>query len=258
MNLETIRSLPRALSAEALKLRGTLALWMSLIAPVAIVLLVVLQLGLSRMAKQPTLAPAEAWGHYMLAAVTLWAFLMMPLFITLQSALLAGLEHGNHQWKHLFALPVPKGVHYLSKLAALTGMLALAMLVLLAAIPVGGWMLSVLQPKLGIAGAPPLGRLSRDLSAIFAAGWLITALHTWIALRWRSFTVAVSIGMVATVAGFLIMQSKDYGYLYPWSMPVSAVAGNGLRMAFVVKAGLIGGALATLAGLWSFVRREDL
>lgn len=258
MSLEMIRSLPRALSAEALKMRGTLALWMCLIAPVAIAVLVVLQLALSHMPHQAAFTPEESWGRYMLAAMQLWAFLMMPLFITLQSALLAGLEHGNHQWKHLFALPIPKGVHYLSKLAALTGMLALAMLVLFAVIPLGGWVLSVLQPKLGIAGAPPLGRIARDLSAIFAGGLLITALHTWIALRWRSFTVAVSIGMVATVASFLIMQSKDYGYLYPWSMPVSAVAGEGLHMAFVVKAGLIGGALATLAGLWNFVRREDL
>jgi hypothetical protein len=188
----------------------------------------------------------------------LWALLMLPLFITLQSALLAGLEHGNHQWKHLFALPLPKGVHYLAKLISLAGMLALATVVLGVLIPLGGWLLAALQPKLAIAGAPPLGEIAQALLAIYAAGLLITALHTWIALRWRSFTVSVSIGMVATVAGFLIMQSKDYGYLYPWSMPMSVLAGNGLHMAFVVKAGLIGGALVALAGLWNFVRREDL
>lgn len=258
MSLETIRALPRALSAEALKLRGTLALWMCLIAPLAIAALVVLQLGLRDIAKPASFTPEESWIRYALAAETLWAFLMMPLFITLQSALLAGLEHGNHQWKHLFALPVPKGVHYLGKLFALTAMLALAMLVLFALIPAGGWLLSLLQPKLGIAGAPPLGTIARDLSAIFTAGLLITALHTWIALRWRSFTVAVSIGMVATVAGFLVMQSRDYGYLYPWSMPISALAGEGVHMGFVVRAGLIGGVLVTIAGLWDFVRREDL
>ena len=257
MSLEMIRSLPRALSAEALKLRGTLALWMCLIAPVAITVLVILQFGLSNMARPAPFAPVEAWWRYSLAPMQLWAFLMMPLFLTLQSSLLAGLEHGNHQWKHLFALPLPKGVHYLSKLIALTGMLALAMLALFVLIPAGGLLLAWLQPKLGIAGAPPLGKLAQALLAIFAAGLLITALHTWIALRWRSFTVSVSIGMVATVAGFLIMQSKDHGYLYPWSMPVSAILGDGLHTAFVVAAGLIGGAFATLAGLWDFVRRED-
>lgn len=257
MSRKLIRALPRALSAEALKLRGTLALWMCLIAPAAVATLVVLQLTLSRMPHPSTLSPAESWGRYALGSMQLWAFLMMPLFLTLQSALLAGLEHGNHQWKHLFALPVPKGVHFLSKLAALTGMLALAMLVLFVLIPLGGWALTVLQPNAGIAGLPPLGDIAQTLLATFSAGLLITALHTWIALRWRSFTVAVSVGMVATVAGFLIMQSKDYGYLYPWSMPVSAIVGNGLHMAFVVKAGLIGGTLVTLAALWDFVRRED-
>jgi len=258
MSRGLIRALPRALSAEALKLRGTLALWMCLIAPLAVAMLIVLQFGLSHMTKPAPFTPAEAWWRYAQAPMQLWAFLMMPLFITLQSALLAGLEHGNHQWKHLFALPLPKGVHYLAKLISMTGMLALAMFVLCVLIPLGGSLLNMLQPKLSIAGAPPLGDIAQSLLAIFAAGLLITALHTWIALRWRSFTVSVSIGIVATVAGFLIMQSKDYGYLYPWSMPMSVLAGNGMHMAFVVKAGLIGGALVTLAGLWGFVRREDL
>ena len=257
MTLDLMRALPRALSAELLKLRGTLALRMCLIAPVAIAALVVLQLTFTRMPHPSPHSSTENWGRFALGFMQLWAFLMMPLFLTLQSALLAGLEHNNHQWKHLFALPLPRGVHFLSKLVTLTGMLALSMLVLYALIPLGGWAVSAVQPHAGLTGPIPFGYIARGLLAIFAAGLLITAIHTWVALRWRSFTVAVSVGIVATVAGFPIMQSKDYGYLYPWSMPVSAIAGGGLHLAFVVKAGLIGGMLVTLAALWDFVRRED-
>jgi lantibiotic transport system permease protein len=84
----------------------------------------------------------------------------------------------------------------------------------------------------------------------------MVALHTWLAIRWRSFTVAVSIGMSATVMGFLIGQSERFGHWYPWSMPLQVLAGKGQWTSFVVAAGLAGGLLAGLAGLADFRRRE--
>lgn len=247
----------RALSAEALKLRGTLALWMSLIAPVLVVALVVLQMTIRDISRPVPLPPSEAWEAFAGMVLQLWSFLMMPLFITLQSALIAGLEHGNHQWKHLLSLPVPKGAHYLAKLAALLALTALALLVLGLLLPLGGWLLMRLQPELGIGGPAPWGMLATAIPACFAASALIMAIHTWVAIRWRSFTVAVSIGMAATVAGFLIMQSRKYGMYYPWSMPLQVFAGGGEHLRFAVTASLLGGSLVSLAGLWDFVRRED-
>ena len=88
-------ALVRALWAEQLKLRGTLALWMCLVAPALVVGLYVLQI-LTRFtggaARTPP-PPAEAWLMFAQSALGLWAFLMLPLLVTLQAALLAGLEH---------------------------------------------------------------------------------------------------------------------------------------------------------------------
>lgn len=247
----------RALSAEALKLRGTLALWMSFIAPMLVVALVVLQLTIADISRPGTMSPLKAWETLVVMVLQLWAFLMMPLYITLQSALLAGLEHGNHQWKHLLSLPVPKSVHYLAKLAALLALTALALLVLGLLLPIAGWLLMHLHPELGISGPAPWHKLATTIPACFAASVLIMAIHTWVAVRWRSFTVAVSVGMAATVAGFLIMQSQTYGMYYPWSMAVQVTAGGGEHMRFAVTASLLGGCLVSLVGLWNFVRRED-
>lgn len=194
--------------------------------------------------------------RYTQGAVGLWTFLMLPLFVTLQSALLAGLEHANQQWKHLLALPLPRDVHYLAKLLALAAMVLLAMTVLLLLTVLGGGLLGVLQPNFGIAGAPPWTFLLTRLPAIFAAALLIIALHTWIAIRWRSFTVAVSTGMIATVAGFLIGQSRSFGHLYPWSLPMQVLAGDGERLQYAVLAGLLGGTLVATLGLEDFLRRE--
>ena len=114
-----MNALARALSAEALKLRGTLAMWMCLIAPAVVVGLYVLQITFRDIPARPNIDPATAWQGFAYSAFGLWAFLMLPLFVTLQSALLAGLEHGERQWKHLLALPLPRATHYFAKAIAL-------------------------------------------------------------------------------------------------------------------------------------------
>lgn len=246
----------RALDAERLKLRGTLAAWTCLIAPATVVVLYVLQLGLRSLPKGFSADPAQAWLMYSQSVLALWLFLMLPLLITLQSALLAGLEHGEQRWKHLLALPLPRGVHYLAKLVVLAAMTAAGFAVLLALLPVGGLVLMTLRPALGLAGLPDMAWLLRSAGMALAASMLMVAIHTWVSIRWRSFTVAVSIGMGATVAGFLIGQSDRFGHWYPWSMPLQVLAGRGQHVDFVATAGIVGGLLVAALGLADFRRRE--
>ena len=246
----------RALSAESIKLRGTLALWMCLIAPGVVVALYVLQITFSTFGARTPSDPLVAWHGFSQAVLALWAFLMLPLFITLQSALLAGLEHTDNQWKHLLALPVPRRVHYLAKWLVLVGMVAAAGTILVLLVPLGGWVVMHTQPAFGLDGAPPWAFLARTSAAIFAASLLMVALHTWLAIRWRSFTVAVATGMTATVMGFLIGQSARFGHWYPWSMPVQVMASKQLHLDFVIQAGLIGGVVVTALGLLDYLRRE--
>lgn len=245
----------RAVSAEALKLRGTLALRLCAIAPALVVALSVLQLLFSR-GGTPLATPELAWERFAQGVMVLWAFLMLPLYVTLQSALLAGLEHNERQWKHLLALPLPRCAHYLAKGIMLAGMVLLATGLLAALIPLGGWVLMHTHNALGIGGSPPWFFLGTRAAAIYAASFFIIGLHLWIAIRWSSFTVAVATGMTATVAGFLIAQSARFGPWYPWSMPMQVLAGHGEEIGFVVGVGLLGGLLAAAAGLWDFSRRD--
>lgn len=249
-------ALVRALSAESLKMRGTLALWMCLIAPATVVGLYVLQIAFSKFGPRATPDPAESWFMFAQSILVLWMFLMLPLFVTLQSALLAGLEHGERQWKHLLALPAPRAVHYLAKLLMLAAMVFAAFVVLVLLIPVGGWVLMQVKPGFGLAGWPDWSWLASRAASGFAACLLIVALQTWIAIRWRSFTVAVSIGMSATVIGFLVGQSDRFGHWYPWSMPMQVLASDGRHLGFVLWAGVAGGLLVAAAGLADFLRRE--
>ncbi|MBK9655525.1 MAG: ABC transporter permease [Rhodanobacteraceae bacterium] len=248
--------LARAITAECLKLRGTLALWMCLIAPATVVGLYVLQVSFSKINPKTVADPAEPWSFFTQSILALWCFLMLPLFVTLQSALLAGLEHGDNQWKHLLALPLPRRVHYLAKALLVAGMILAGFVVLLLLIPVGGGLLMLLKPAFGLRGIPPWAELVTTAAQCLAASGLIAALQTWIAIRWRSFTVAVAVGMSATVIGFLVGQSERFGHWYPWSMPVQVLAGEGQHASFVVVAGLLGGLAVTALGLADFLRRE--
>lgn len=250
-----MKHLLRALAGEQLKLRSTLAARLCFIAPALVVALCVLQLLFSAN-PTPMADGQQAWQRFAQGVLVLWAFLMLPLYVTLQSALLAGLEHGERQWKHLLALPLPRGTHYLAKWLVLVLLVLLAIAFLVLLIPPGGWILMQVRNPLGLSGAQPWFFLLSRGAAIFAASVFIISLHTWISIRWSSFTVAAAVGMSATVAGFLIAQSARFGHWYPWSMPMQVLAGEGERIGFVVMAGLVGGGLALIAGLADFSRRD--
>ena len=53
----------RALSAEVLKLRGTLALWMCFIAPATVALLYMLQMVVIDYGRRPAMAPDDMLTH---------------------------------------------------------------------------------------------------------------------------------------------------------------------------------------------------
>jgi len=246
----------RALRAEQVKLRHTLSLWLVPMAPLVIVLLAVAQFSFANVHRPQPFDPVAVWKSFSQGMFLLWNFLMLPLFVTLQAALLAGLEHGGQQWKHLLALPMPRRTHYAAKLCVLVAMTAAATLLLGLATPLAGWVVMQVQPGYGLAGAPPWAWLAgRSLASIAAAGILI-ALQGWVALRWQSFTVAVSVGIAGTVAAFLIGQSEKVGRWFPWSMPAQVFAFNGVHLWFVVIAGLTVGAAIAVFALWDCARRE--
>jgi hypothetical protein len=81
----------RSLRAEALKNKRTLALWLALLAPLVVAGLnfgILLQRG-------PITVPSggNAWLWYGQMNLVTWGLLMMPLFVTLETALVGNMEH---------------------------------------------------------------------------------------------------------------------------------------------------------------------
>ncbi|HEU4834998.1 MAG TPA: ABC transporter permease, partial [Pyrinomonadaceae bacterium] len=119
-------SLFRALHAELLKLKRTLAFRVIFVLPLLIALLQFLVI-----LRTKKYAPGfNLWQTHPTNSFQIWAVFMMPLLIALVTALLNGIEHSDKQWKHLFALPVPRHAVYFAKLIVAQGLILTSTLVL--------------------------------------------------------------------------------------------------------------------------------
>jgi hypothetical protein len=243
----------RAISAEFLKLNRTLALAMIIIAPgtvAGLALLVMLRIV-------PQNPEIEIWHSIIQNALTLWGSLTLPLFITLETALLAGLEHNSNGWKHLGALPVPRWSVYLAKYLMILAVIGASIVSLLILLIAAGLILPVLLPYLTVNyGTMDWGQTLAHLAAMYLASWLLIAIHTWVSIRWHSFTVAVGVGMAATAANFFIVQS-DLAPIYPWSMPVLATGmGLGDNLPLILGLSIVGSMVVTIFGIVEVGRRD--
>ncbi len=246
--------LPRVLITECLKLKRTLALWMVLVAPSVVVLLYFLvgHFGAGQMIERHRNYAADLTQN----ATMLWTILMMPLFITLETSLLAGLEHTDKNWKNLLALPAPRWTIYVSKLIVTIALLWTAHLVLIAGVIACGHALMWLHPALMPSGLP-LRPLVVPLAKISVAAMLAVTIQHWVSLRWQSFTAALGFGMCALVVGFLAVNSAEWGPRIPWSMPLHALRAHGTSgVLIVLLPSFIAAALVGAFGCWEFSRRD--
>jgi ABC-2 type transport system permease protein len=246
-------TLLHVLSAEQLKLRRTLALWMVLIAPAVVLLLTFLTVH--QRAQYFGRGKEDPWYLLVRSIFILWGFVMLPLFVTLESALLGGLEHNERQWHNLLAMPVPRWTIFVAKLLVLAGMVIAAHAMLLSGTIGMGLLLGVLKPSLRLAWPVSWRPLIETTLWTMAGTPFLIAAHHWVSLRWRSFTTAIGFGICAVSAGFIVSQSNTFWRFYPWSWPVRA----GLDHTSPVV--LIGAAVALFAAICACVdlsRREVL
>jgi lantibiotic transport system permease protein len=246
----------RALHAELLKTKRTLAFLLTLLAPLTVAVLN-FAIYSDRGAQFKDVGP-DRWLRFANNHMVFWAILMLPLFVTLETGLLNALEHGNKTWKQLYALPTPRWTVYAAKQVIAWALIGWSMVVLLGVTIANGYLLNWLRPEMGLNVAIPWRTLLLWMGGTYLASWLIISFHHWVSARWPSFVAAMSVGIVATVAAVIIAQSDKWVGYYPWTLPgflsFDLLTGK-LRVAqFVV--GLGGGVLVALLGMWDVSRRD--
>src|SRR5215216_3207575 len=144
-------SLFRALHSELLKLKRTLAFRVIFVLPFLVALL---QFFIVWRTKK--FAPGfNLWQTLPTNSLQIWAVFMMPLLITLETALLNGIEHSDKLWKHILALPVPRHTVYLAKFVVAQALIAASTLALCVLTVLVGLAITQLRPELANPGPVP-------------------------------------------------------------------------------------------------------
>jgi lantibiotic transport system permease protein len=253
-------TLSRTLYAESLKLKRTIALKMVVLAPLAVVLLTLFlasQAPFSTLRRDPR---RDEWMALVRVNLQFWGLLMLPLYLTLQSALLAGLNHSDNQWKALFARPVARWTIYMSKLLVVMAMTIASAVLLTCFVVMEGAILHQFDPDLRFGFPSPMGRILLQTTQMTGLAFLCLTFQHWASLRWRSFSVSVGFGIVAMVTGFaMLLAGGQYGtwpQYFPWSLPMLALARNPQNIAAVLTISGIAGLITAVAGCVDFCRRE--
>lgn len=250
----------RVLHAESLKMKRTIAFKMVVIAPASIVLLTFV---LASQAPFTMLRLHEAGNEWKTLAhlnLMFWAVLMLPLYMALQAALVSGLDHSENQWKSLLARPVPRWTLYVTKLVVLAAMVIISSALLLCGVLLSGAILPWLQSDARFAAPVPVAAIFHDCAEVTGLAFLALVVQHWVSLRWRTFSVAIGTGIVATVIGYFAdIASRHTGgwpQYFPWSLPMLGLATYPHNTAGALAiAGALGLSVA-VAGCIEFCRRE--
>jgi hypothetical protein len=243
----------RVLITECLKLKRTLALWMVFISPLVMVLL---QFAITAKRAHGLIANGtDAWPQMVHQTVEIWTLLMMPMFVTLETSLLAGLENTGKNWKSLLALPAPRWTIYVSKLVVTIALLWAAHAVLVIGTIGSGTLLKLAYSDLNL-GRMPLNPFVVPMLRVSMSTLLAVAIQHWVSLRWPSYTVAMGFGMCAMIMGIFAVQSPALGSWFPWSLPIRAVMDGAAGQDRITAVALVGAITAAALGCWGFVRRE--
>jgi hypothetical protein len=241
-------------------MKRTIALKMVVLAPAAVVLLVFLMAANAPFSTIKRGGTGKEWAGLTQLAFLFWAGLMMPLYIALEAALVAGLDHSENQWKSLLARPVPRWTWYVAKLIVVIAMLASSMVVLQSAILIAGAILPRLQPELTFGFPVPWASIFQQGAQVAALAFLSVTIQHWVSLRWRSFSVAIGVGIVAMVVGYVAamttFRTPDWPQYFPWALPMLVLSRHpqDVEAALWVSAAI--GLVVATAGCLDFCRRE--
>jgi hypothetical protein len=212
----------RCYSADWLKLRHTLALWLALgggALPVLLNFLIIYFRGEKLLA-----ARQNPWAHYIGMSWQTTSLLLLPLFLILLASLLVALENRATAWKHLYALPLGRGAVLGSKLLVLLQLNLLAQVVYVLLLLASGKTLGLLRPELLFQNyQAPLPEVVRMLGHSYLATLGILGIQYVAALWWRNFALPLSVGIVGLIAALTLLRWEHVEWV-PYAAPAQVLS----------------------------------
>jgi lantibiotic transport system permease protein len=152
-------------------------------------------------------------------SLNLWALIMLPMAMTLLTALNANVEYRNNQWKYVYSLPVSPWKVMMLKWLINIAMAAFTHLLYFGLIILTGLYLCTVNGK-SFVGSLDYIYLLQHLGIIFMGSILLTTIHTLAALTLENFLTAMSFGTLMMISNYFVAQSVKYGVFSPWAYPM--------------------------------------
>jgi lantibiotic transport system permease protein len=183
-----MRLFQTVIRTELIKLRGTVALWLTLLYPLGTVILT----SLFHYAEREKALPDQV--TFINNYNNLVAF-FLPFYAVLMISFFCQVEHKNSMLKHLYSLPVPKWAFYFGKLAAAFLLLASAWLLLIVLLYISTLILGTLSPKLRISAAFDHSYLWLIMTNTFLSATALLVIQYILSLKLKNVVAPVAIGI---------------------------------------------------------------
>lgn len=203
---------------EVQKTRRTLATLMLVLAPLSVVLLMLLLYS----ARTKT-ATEVGWENVVRGGIAVWAYMVFPLLVALQAAVINGIEHRVDGWKRMFALPIHPARFFLAKLASLIIMMAATSFLLVIALYVMTGLAHAITPTWPAIPDGGFVLLLRYIGACLGGGLCVLVIHHALSWTMPSFVFPIGLGIVAVMAVFQVGSSRFWVW-HPWTWPMTAAA----------------------------------
>jgi hypothetical protein len=260
-----LNHLRRALSAEIYKLRHSSIPVTTFMLPAAIVFTMNFVLPLATNGL-PFGGLGNVWLSTTIGMLQMW-ILVRTFHVGVLTAQIAGLEHDNHTWKYLFALPVSRKAVFIAKIILAQGLFGMSMIVMLVSLVVSGLALNVFRPELGFGAGLPLGDMTAIMLISYAASWLMITLQAWAGLHWQRFGGPIGLASVAFLLTFGLASYPNITRIFPWSLPTNfIVTGFNLTGKLIdtdiaatsILISLVGSIAVIALSTWQLSRRDVL
>lgn len=217
--MNQIKYFTAALRTEVIKMKNTLGIWTALIFP-ALVVFMNFMIYHNR-PKMLLSAEMNPWVMVTRNSVLIYSILFLPLFIAIITFYVNFNEHKSNAWRQVYALPVPKGSVYASKLFISFIIICLSMLFFYCIHYLSMILLKSLHPAI------PFDKYVYDsiiwitFIKITLASAGILAIQFVISILSGNFIYPLGFGLIATFAGAFLSQWEKIIY-YPYSFPYQA------------------------------------
>jgi hypothetical protein len=148
----------------------------------------------------------------------IWIFMLLPLLITLQTALIGETDYRSGTWKVVCCQPRRRWTLIAAKQCLAFCIAFISLISLVASLLLFGLILSVLKPEFQVNADIPLMDLGWFFFAPFVISLLIVSIQTWISLNWGNFVVSCSTGITSMLVALFLFDHRFSKY-FPWDFP---------------------------------------